>query len=643
VHASTRHAGRIVLSLPGGGTGPLELSPAQGGWIGTFTVTNLGAEPLAISRIALRGDERDVRSPSRLSVHFAEGPTTSATLAPGAAKDVVVAWMPDRDPRVRQAFGQIVVTSTDEDAGEVAMGFRAQLPTGLGWLGRHVLSALVALPVLVLLAALSLRASGRPDHPAVGKIALGVASAQLLLAAWAYGWFAPGVGRADGNDGFQLVERAVWVRSIGAEWYVGVDGVSIALVLLTAIVALVAVVVAREPDRRTDAYHSALALLVAGVFAALVALDAVMLLAAWVVVGFAIVLLAGGWGGRRGADAAAKAAVYAAAGGASLLAAVVAMASASGRTFLVDGTTVAHTLAIPELGRTSFAAHAALGIPLAEGLWILLFITAAVMAPIVPFHGWLPDVLEEAPAGSGIVVGGASVTLGPYLLVRVGMGTVGEGAAWAGPWVATLGVIAAAYGALAAMAQPSLKRVTAFAIMAGAGMSLYGAGSLTTPGVGGAIVELFGRGIACALLLGAARALELRGVRTSLGRPWKHRAPPAIAVALAAGLACSAAVPCTAGLWGPLLALLGGFPRHPALGLMLAGALVVLVAASVRVACSALLDPQAGSPGIADASAREAAGLAPLVLLALLIGLWPAPLLGTIATGASDASAAAER
>src|SRR5260370_25565699 len=143
---SAIHAGRIVLSLQGGGRGPLVLWPGQGGWVGDLTITNVGAEPLTVSRVAIRGDEDDVRSPSRLSVRFADGAATSATLAPGASKDVVVSWMPDRDPRVRQAFGHVVITSTDEQTGEAAMGFRAQLPTGLGWVGPHARPLLAVLP-----------------------------------------------------------------------------------------------------------------------------------------------------------------------------------------------------------------------------------------------------------------------------------------------------------------------------------------------------------------------------------------------------------------------------------------------------------------------------------------------------------------
>jgi NADH-quinone oxidoreductase subunit M len=643
-------AGHIVLSLPGGGTGPLELNPSQGSWAGTFTVTNLGSDSLVVSRVALRGDELDVRSPPHLSVHFVDGPTTSATLAPGAAKDVVVTWMPDRDPRVRQAFGQVIVTSSDEESGEVAMGFRAQLPTGLGVLGAHVLSTLVVLPLLVMLVVVGLRLAGHPDHPIVASVALGVTLAELLLTAWLYQRFSPSVGRVDGNDGFQFVERALWVRSIGAEWYLGVDGVSVALVLLTALVASVAIAAPLAPDRRTDSYYSAMALLLGGLMAAFTALDLLVLLTAWGLVLFAMVMLVGGWGSARATQAAAKTAVYGAIASVALLASVVAVSRASSRALLVDGTAVAHTLAIPELARTSFASRGSvLGVPFAAGAWALLFVAAAVISPTLPLHGWLGDALEESPSGAAMVIAGAVVALGPYLLVRVGLSAIGEAAPWAGPWVATIGVLATIYGALGALAQRTLRRFVAFASLAGSGACIFGLGTLTAQGVAGAVAILFARGVAVSLLLGVAGALEARGTRRgfdALERTALARRAPHLTLLLGVGLAVSLGIPCLAGFWGPFLVSFGGFAQHPAMTLFFAFSLVALAAGHVRVARLALSptpDSNVSPRVFDDARPRELAALAPLVVLALLLGLWPVPLLSQIAKGASDASSATEQ
>jgi NADH-quinone oxidoreductase subunit M len=645
-------AGRISLSLPGGARGPLVLAPGRGGWIGQFAITNVGAEPLVISRVAIRGDEDDVRSPARLGVRFADGAATSATLPPGASKDVVVSWMPEKDPRVRQAFGHVVVTSTDEEAGEVAMGFRAEVPTGLGWVGEHALSLLVALPLFVVLAAAAARLAGRRDERIVRRVALAVACVELALALWMWLRFVPDVGRADGNDGFQLVEHAVWVRAVGAEWYLGVDGVSVALVVLVAMVGLASLAAVRPGDGRADAFHAAHALLVSGLVASFVALDLVVLFAAWQIVLIALVMLVGGWGGVRGEHAAAKVAAYGAVGSAAMLAAFIAMSRASDRTFLVDGSAIAHTLSIPELARTSFVAKAPIaGVPFVEAAWVMLFIAAAVATPIVPLHGWLPEVLEEAPPAAAIATASGVVALGPYLLIRVGLGAMPEGARWASAAIAALGVLSVAYGGLCAMAQRDLRRFVAYASTASAGACVFGIGGLASHGIAGAVAGLFAHGISAAILLNVAGAIEQRvrtGALARLGGLGTEA--PALAVALGVGLATSLGVPGLVGFWGPLLALLGGFARHPVLAAIMAMAIVASAAAHVRIArlvllgrfdpawrASILLEPFGGH--FPDATPRELAALVPLIILALSLGIWPGPLLSTIATGVRDASA----
>ncbi|MGA7120688.1 MAG: NADH-quinone oxidoreductase subunit M [Polyangiaceae bacterium] len=646
--------GRIVLSLPNGSAGPLVLAPGQGGWVGTLTVVNTGPEPLVISRVALLGDEDDVRSPTRLSTRFVEGAATSATIPPGASKDLVVSWMPDKDPRVRQAFGHVIITSNDEQAGEVAMGFRAQLPTSLGWIGAHALTLLIVLPLVVPLVALVSRLTGRHDAPLVRKAWIGLGLIEVALALWTYFRFVPEVGRSDGNDGYQLVERCVWVRSLGAEWYLGIDGISVVLVPLTAVLALVAVLV-HESDRRSDAYYSALAILAAGSMGAVLALDLTLLLATWQLVLVASVMLVGGWGGVRGERAAAKLGTYGAIGSTAMLAAFVALSRASGRAFLVDGTAVTHTLSIPELARTSFASKGlVLGLPFVEMVWILLIVAVAVAAPIVPLHGWLADVLAEAPPGAAVMVAGVVVAFGPYLLVRVGLGAVPEGARWAASSISALGVLGVVYGALCAMAQNDLRRFVAYTTIANSGACLFGVAALGPQGIAAAVAGMFAHGIAVAILLGFSSALERRvhtGELTRLGGLAAET--PLLAAMAGVGLAVSLGVPGFMGFWGPFLSLLGGFVRHPVLAILMAAAFVASAAAHMRVArlCllgrvhpawrrSRLLEPFGGH--FPDATRPEIIALAPLAALSLVLGIWPAPLLSPIATAVREVSAMAD-
>jgi NADH-quinone oxidoreductase subunit M len=648
-------AGRLVVSLPDGSSGPLVLGPGQGGWVGVLTVTNLGAEPLGVSRLSIRGDDDDVRSPSHLSVRFVDG-GTSAILAPGEAKDAIVAWMPDRNPRVRQAFGHVVVTSTDERSGEVALGFRAELPTGLGWVGAHALTLLVLAPLLLLpfVWIRSLASPGavatRADDRLVPAAAIGLAGVRLALALWASHRFSPAVSRTDGNDGFQLVERAVWVRSAGSEWYLGVDGTSVTLVVMIAVLGLVAALVAAT-DREDGAHHGAMALLASALSAAALALDLGLLVVSWGVAVAALVALVGGRGGPRAAHAAAKVGLHGAVGGVALLVAFVALSAASEPAFLVDGAPVAHTMSIPELARTSFALKAPIaGVPFLEAVWVLLLVAASSMAAVAPLHGWLPDALENGPASAGILAAGASVALGPYLLVRIGLEAVPEGARWLAPTVATLGVTSAAWGALCALAQRDLRRFVGYATVSSTGACFYGVGALTPQGIAGAAAGSFAHGLAVAMLLWSAAGFEQRARTCDLRRLGGTASDaPGLFTVVVVALGVSAALPGLVGGWGLVLTLLGGFSVHPALACLLGAAAVVSIAAHARVARLLLF----GTPDAAlrevgllarlggrlpDATPPEVLGLVPLAAVSLLLGLWPAPLLSTLSNAAHDAS-----
>jgi NADH-quinone oxidoreductase subunit M len=650
-HAAISAGGRIALSLPGGGPAPLVLRPGEGGFVGEFRIGNVGSEPLTVSRIAIRGDEDDVRSPSRLSVRFVEGAATTATIAPGASKDVIVSWMPDRDPRVRQAFGHVVVTSTDEGSGEVAMGFRAQMPTGLGRIGDHPLTMLVLLPLLVVLLVAAAGFAGGSDDPRLGSICVAVGVLELLLTLWIYHRFASDVGRADGNDGFQLVERVVWVRSIGSEWYVGVDGTSIGLVLLTAMVANVALLVATV-ERRGGPYYATLAILWSAVTGALVALDLVLLFAACETLWLALVLLVSGWGAARGRLAAAKIVVAGTVGSVALLLAFVALSRASGATFLVDGTKIAHTLAIPELSRTAFSASAPIcGMPFVAVVSVLLFVAVAIFSPVVPVHRWLPDALEQAPASGAIVLAAVVVALGPYLLIRVGLSALPDGAHWGGAAVAVLGSFGAAWGALCATAQRDLRRFVAYTTVASSGLALYGAGTLTTEGIAAMSMTVFAHGLSVALVLGIASALEQRVHTCDATRIGALLVDaPALRILCAVGLGVSLGAPGLVGWWGILLAFLGGFARYPVLAVVLAVALVASTAAHVRIARlmlmgkvdtrwreSSHLAPFGGR--LPDATPTDLVALAPVAAVAVALGLWPSPVLSGVAVSARDGSA----
>jgi NADH-quinone oxidoreductase subunit M len=285
-------------------------------------------------------------------------------------------------------------------------------------------------------------------------------------------------------------------------------------------------------------------------------------------------------------------------------------------------------------------------------VWVLLFVAVAAMTAAVPLHGWLPDALEHGAASAGVLAAGAVVALGPYLLLRVGLGAIPEGARWLAPSIATFGVLSCGWGALCALAQRSLRRFVGYATVSSAGACLYGVAALTPAGIQGAVAGCFAHGLGAAMLLAVAGAVEQRARTSELDRVGGLAADaPGLFAVLAVGLAVSANVPGFVGAWGMLLALLGGFGVHPALGVLLAASAVVSAVAHGRVARLVLFGPvdadlrkspllSALGGRLPDATPREILALVPLAALALLLGVWPAPLLSTISGAATDASEA---
>jgi NADH-quinone oxidoreductase subunit M len=200
------------------------------------------------------------------------------------------------------------------------------------------------------------------------------------------------------------------------------------------------------------------------------------------------------------------------------------------------------------------------------------------------------------------------------------------------------------------MAQRDVRRFVAYATVAHSGACLFGIGALTPQGIAAAVVGMFAHGLAAAMLIGFASALERRVHTCELSRLGGLAAEmPALGAIGGIGLAVSLGVPGLVGFWGGFLSLLGGFVRHPALAVLMAAAFVASAAAHIRVARlsllgrvhpawrrSRLLEPFGGR--FPDATADELVALAPIAAVAVLLGVWPAPLLSPMATAVRDVS-----
>jgi NADH-quinone oxidoreductase subunit M len=621
-----RAAPRIALSSTSGSL--VVLAPREGGLAGDFVIANVGDEPLVVSRIAIRGDADDIRSPPHLTVRFDGGAPTSATIAPGEQRTATVRFMPDRSPRMTQAFGHVVVTSTDEPAGEVAIGFRGELPSPLGALGAHTLSVAIVLPFLGAILAIAVGTARRARFVAV---VVGVVECALI--AWMLHRFVPGITAADGNDGLQLIEHAVWVRPLGVEWFVGLDGANIAVVALIALVGLSGAV-ASHPTR-SPAYHATYLVLVGALIGAVLALDLFLIFAFIEIVIATAFVLVDRWGDGAGAGlASTKLALFGWIGSALFLFGIVALVAHGDRTFLVDGTTVRHSSSIPDLGRVAFASKRAtvLGMPLVKVAYSALFVAIAIMLPAFPFHVAQVDARRAGPASVTALLAGAFPAVVTTLALRLLVGVLPEAARWAQGTLAGCGALTIAYGAACAWAERDPKRALAFGAMSQTGYALLGIAALSPQGIAGALTQVVAAGLTTALFVLTMGMLEEKGDRLEGGA---RGAPMATAVV---GLAAFAAfgAPLTATFWGELLVTLGTFSSFRVLAIVAALSRVALAAYALALFRLVCLRPSTSDRRVADLTAREVACVAPLAIVVVALGAWPTPLLAAISGSVHD-------
>jgi NADH-quinone oxidoreductase subunit M len=511
-----RRAGTVRLQTSSGSRGPVELRPDKGdSYAGDLVIVNDGKEPLIVSRVVVRGDAADPRVPSKLVARLSEG-SLPVTIAPGASRTATVQWTPERGTRLRQVYGHVVVTTSDENSGEVAMGVRVQVGGLLGPLEAHVLSLLVGVPLFGALLTFVLRLFGRRDDRTPHFLGVCALVVQAVLAGYVYRGFVPDVSRVDGNDGLQFIEHVVWIRTLSAELYLGVDGIAAMTLFVTSVVALLAMLPERTVPRGAAGYHTALLILDAAVMGALSAMDGVLFLLFSSVTVVASALLVGGWGGSSRRPAAMRIAVSGMLALSLLGVALVAVARHADPTFLVDGTKVTTTFSFPELSRVALGQKGAtlLGGSLVKVCFALVLAGSLFLLAAFPAHGWLGDVLVEAPPATGILVATALPALGLCAFLRIGCSVLPEGMRWASGVVVALGAVTASYGALSALGQNDLRRMAAAATTSQTGFILLGAGSLTPQGLSGAMVLGATRAIACGGFLLLASAIHERA-RTS--------------------------------------------------------------------------------------------------------------------------------
>jgi NADH-quinone oxidoreductase subunit M len=422
-----------------------------------------------------------------------------------------------------------------------------------------------------------------------------------------------------GDGGFRFVSQHVWAPSLGISWHLGVDGISLFLVLMAAVLFPLALLSGpvREHPR---AYVGWVLLLESACLGSFVALDLVLFFLFFELSLVPVYFVIAGWGFARRAYAAIKFFVYTFLGSAFLIVGIVAVA------FIHDHQTGKLTFDLVSLESTHLG--------LASQVLLFLAFTAsfAVKVPIFPFHTWSPDAYAEAPAAGSVILAAVMAKMGTYGIVRFDLELFPRAVVDLAPLLLTLGVVGIVYGSIVAAATKDLKRLVAYSSLAQLGFIILGTFALSTQGLTGSVLQMVNHGLIVAVLFivigyiyerrGSWQANELRGLQ---------RPAPMLAAAFTVGMLASIGLPGLNGFVGELLILLGTFLTHRWWAVVATSG-VVLAAIYLLWAYQQAFhrEPDPVNASTRDISWREGAVVFPLVVVIFFLGIYPKPVLDRI-------------
>lgn len=408
----------------------------------------------------------------------------------------------------------------------------------------------------------------------------------------------------------QFIEIHPWIPKAGINYLVGVDGISLGLVFLTALLGLLACMATDQIRSRVKEYFLFYQLLMTGMLGTFLALDLVVFYIFWETVLIPMFFLIGIWGGPRREYAAWKFFFYTLAGS------VVMFLGIMGIYFLLP----AHTFNMITLARLA----PELSFALQCVFFLMFFFAFAIKIPVFPFHTWLPDAHVEAPTPVSVILAGVLLKMGTYGLLRVCVPFFPLGTLYFAWGLGLLGAINLIYGACAAFAQTDFKKMIAYSSVSHMGFVLLGVAAMNTTGLNGSLLEMFNHGIitgAMFLLVGVvynrAHTRELSafgGLASTM---------PKYAFFLTFMALASLGLPGLSGFVGEFLSLAGAFMVYPLLAIISAIGLVAVVILFLIIIRKVLWGKPAEGVRFADITFEETVILLPLVGITLVVGFYP--------------------
>ena len=487
----------------------------------------------------------------------------------------------------------------------------------------------------------------------------------------------------DRNDsGFQFEVKRAWINDFGISWHLGIDGISLFLVVLSGLLFPL-VIIAVAPPHDPKPYYSWILVLQAGCIGVFCALDLFMFFVMFEIVLVPMYFLIGGWGYADRVYAALKFFIFTMFGSALMLVGIVGLAFLHRDGTVAENQAEVATIQAATLQAQQAAAEAeAAGTPVDPAIpatidanvvrieelqnpkldfdlvniaesqnvkdtstgaspfdwgaarWIFLAfaLAFAVKVPLFPLHTWLPDAHTQAPTAGSVILAGVMLKLGTYGFVRFGLYLFPEPAVFFAPGLVTLGVIGIIYGAVVATMQKDLKRLVAYSSVAHLGFIVMGTFALTTQGIQGGVVQMVNHGISTgALFLLVGMIYDRRHTREIAALKGLQKSAPIMAGVFTLVMLSSIGLPGLNGFVGEFLILTGSFLTRRWFTVV-AAAGVILAALYLLWAYQRVFhgEPDEENADMPDMTWREGAVMAPLLGLIVFLGVYPQPMLDRI-------------
>ena len=424
---------------------------------------------------------------------------------------------------------------------------------------------------------------------------------------------------------YQLVERLPWIPSIGAEYFLGVDGFSTLLILLTTMMGFIAVLSSWTAiTERVKEYYIFLLVLQTGMLGAFMALDFLLFFLFWEVMLVPMYFLIGIWGSANRLYSAIKFFLYTLVGSVVMLLGILAVYFQTPAT-----ATSPHSFDVTLMQQ--------MNLPTDLQWWVFLafFLGFAIKVPMFPFHTWLPDAHTDAPTAGSVILAAVLLKMGTYGFIRFSLPILPEATRAFVPFIVLLSIIGIVYGALVALAQKDWKRLVAYSSVSHMAMVMLGMFALNPVGITGSIVQQLNHGISTgALFLLVGVMYERRHTREIAEYGGLSKVMPVYAAVFLVMTMSSIGLPALNGFIGEFLILQGVFVASKLWAAFAASGIVLGAAYMLYLYQRTMFGKieNAKNERLMDLSAREFATFAPLLVLAVWIGIYPKPFLDRLET-----------